>query len=194
MKRFTNSPHLTSSPSAVLIKPILCRRAPRHSSHLMQAQQSLFQSAFKDPNQRAAHGVKKSIPFLNLWAPSQDVQRYQEQQKRDLSTMASATSFYDFKPLDSTCGLNSNRLTPLLWNGVTPHHPSLQSVYKALANHHRHRERRRRPPRYLQGKGRLDRQHGVEMRLHAPVPGPRVAVQEDLRLAPRPVRHPRLPL
>jgi glutathione peroxidase len=74
----------------------------------MQAQQSLFQSAFKDPNQRTAHGVKKSIPFLNLWAPSQDVQRYQEQQKRDLNSMASATSFYDFKPLDSTCGLNSN--------------------------------------------------------------------------------------
>jgi hypothetical protein len=68
----------------------------------MQAQQSLFQSAFKDPNQRTAHGVKKSIPFLNLWAPSADVQKYQAEQKRDLNTkMASATSFYDFKPLDS---------------------------------------------------------------------------------------------
>jgi len=70
----------------------------------MQAQQSLFQSAFKDPNQRTAHGVKKSIPFLNLWAPSADVQKLQAEQKRDLNTknMASATSFYDFKPLDST--------------------------------------------------------------------------------------------
>jgi glutathione peroxidase len=69
----------------------------------MQAQQSLFQSAFKDPNQRTAHGVKKSIPFLNLWAPSADVQKLQAEQKRDLNTknMASATSFYDFKPLDS---------------------------------------------------------------------------------------------
>jgi hypothetical protein len=70
----------------------------------MQAQQSLFQSAFKDPNQRTAHGIKKSIPFLNLWAPSADVQKLQAEQKRDLNTkkMASATSFYDFKPLDST--------------------------------------------------------------------------------------------
>ena len=94
----------------------------------MQAQQSLFQSAFKDPNQRTAHGVKKSIPFLNLWAPSQDVQRYQEQQKRDLNTMASATSFYDFKPLDSTCDSIPTSFMLLLWNGVTPHHPSLQSM------------------------------------------------------------------
>jgi hypothetical protein len=68
----------------------------------MEVQRSLFQSAFKDPNQRTAHGVKKSIPFLNLWAPSADVQKLQAEQKRDLSSkMASATSFYDFKPLDS---------------------------------------------------------------------------------------------
>lgn len=73
----------------------------------MQAQQSLFQSAFKDPNQRTAHGVKKSIPFLNLWAPSADVQKLQAEQKRNLNTkkMASATSFYDFKPLDSSSPL-----------------------------------------------------------------------------------------
>ena len=93
MKRFTNPPHFTSLPN------LIRRIVPR-----MQAQQSLFQSAFKDPNQRTAHGVKKSIPFLNLWAPSADVQKLQAEQKRDLNTknMASATSFYDFKPLDST--------------------------------------------------------------------------------------------
>lgn len=96
MKRFTNPPCFTSLPN------LIRRIAPR-----MQAQQSLFQSAFKDPNQRTAHGVKKSIPFLNLWAPSADVQKLQAEQKRDLNTkkMASATSFYDFKPLDSSSPL-----------------------------------------------------------------------------------------
>jgi len=104
MKRFTNPHGLTS----ILHKTLFPRR-------YMQAQQSLFQSAFKDPNQRVAHGVKKSIPFLNLWAPSADVQRQQEQ-KRQLN-MASATSFYDFKPLDST-SLSSSFLPPL----PLPHH------------------------------------------------------------------------
>lgn len=99
MKPFTNPRHLTSCPT--LIRRSLPRKVSRY---YVQAQQSLFQSAFKDPNQRTAHGVKKSIPFLNLWAPSQDVQRYQKEQKRDLN-MASATSFYDFKPLDSTSPL-----------------------------------------------------------------------------------------
>jgi glutathione peroxidase len=92
----------------------------------MQAQQSLFQSAFKDPNQRTAHGVKKSIPFLNLWAPSADVQKLQAAQKRDLNTekMASATSFYDFKPLDSSSPLHPflhpwNPIQARNWSGMT---------------------------------------------------------------------------
>jgi hypothetical protein len=32
----------------------------------MQAQLSLFQTVFKDPNQRVARGVSKNRPFLNL--------------------------------------------------------------------------------------------------------------------------------
>jgi hypothetical protein len=191
MKRFTNPPNLTCCPSSVLIKPTL----PKASRPFMQAQQSLFQSAFKDPNQRTAHGLKKSIPFLNLWAPSQDVQRYQEQQKRYLNTMASATSFYDFKPLDSKASRPQPQPIPKLplSYGVTVQPaPQSNSTINAMANHSStNRKRRRRPSRHLQRKGRPDRQHGLEMRLHAPVRGPRVAVQEDLRLAPRPVHHSR---
>lgn len=75
----------------------------------MQAQQSLFQTVFKDPNQRTAHGVKHSRPFLNLWAPSDDVKKYQEEIKKDQDKMASATSFYNFKPLDSMfCSISSS--------------------------------------------------------------------------------------
>jgi hypothetical protein len=89
----------------------------------MQAQQSLFQTAFKDPNQRVAHGVSKSRPFLNLWAPSPSVQQYQaaQTQKR---TMASATSFYDFKPLDSKSCFPYHHLQfigPSISASATPH-------------------------------------------------------------------------
>jgi hypothetical protein len=89
----------------------------------MQAQQSLFQAAFKDPNQRVAHGVSKSRPFLNLWAPSPSVQQYQaaQTQKR---TMASATSFYDFKPLDSKSCFPYHHLQfigPSISASATPH-------------------------------------------------------------------------
>ncbi|KAE9374911.1 glutathione peroxidase [Stipitochalara longipes BDJ] len=105
----------------------------------MQAQQSLFQSAFKDPNQRVAHGVKKSIPFLNLWAPSADVQRQQEQKRQ--FNMASATSFYDFKPLDkkgTAVPLDTYKgKVVLVVNtaskcGFTPQYQGLESLYKKI--------------------------------------------------------------
>ncbi|PMD29183.1 GSHPx-domain-containing protein [Hyaloscypha variabilis F] len=138
MKRFTNPQSITllhiKAPSHLhLIKP----------KHLMQAQQSLFQSAFKDPNQRVAHGVKKSIPFLNLWAPSADVQRQQEQ-KRQLN-MASATSFYDFKPLDkkgTAVPLETYKgKVVLIVNtaskcGFTPQYQGLESLYKKIQASH----------------------------------------------------------
>lgn len=78
----------------------------------MNASRSLFATAFKDQRQRPAFGIKKSIPFLNYWVPAPAQQ--QSEVKRSYSTdtdreefgrttdkMASATSFYDFKPLDS---------------------------------------------------------------------------------------------
>lgn len=60
----------------------------------MQASRSLFQTGIKIGNQPAVTGITKSRPFLNTWAtPKQSAQTQRN--------MASATSFYDFKPLDS---------------------------------------------------------------------------------------------
>lgn len=77
----------------------------------MNASRSLFATAFKDQRQRPAFGIKKSIPFLNYWVPAPPQQRnevkrsYSTDTEREFSRttdkMASATSFYDFKPLDS---------------------------------------------------------------------------------------------
>jgi hypothetical protein len=63
----------------------------------MFASRSLFQSAFKDSRQPLVRGLSKSRPFLNTWAPSPSLL----QQRKLFADMASATSFYDFKPLDS---------------------------------------------------------------------------------------------
>lgn len=101
---------------------------PPESKH-MNTSRSLFATAFKDTNQRPAFGIKKSIPFLNYWVPASAAtstpstessirgryqRRHLQRQNSDRaysttsaetekprSNMASATSFYDFKPLDS---------------------------------------------------------------------------------------------
>jgi len=84
----------------------------------MNASRSLFATAFKDTaHTRPAFGIKKSIPFLNYWVPSSQSQAQTPpttQQKRYQANMSSATSFYDFKPLDSklTLYLSFNPITP----------------------------------------------------------------------------------
>lgn len=109
----------------------------------MQASTSLIQAAFKDPNQRA-RPFKKSIPFLNIWAPSPSIQRYQiaQAQKR---TMASATSFYDFKPLDKKgepVPLSDYKgKVVLVVNtaskcGFTPQYEGLEKLYKKVKETH----------------------------------------------------------
>ena len=137
----------------------------------MQAQQSLFQSAFQDPNQRVAHGVRKSIPFLNLWAPSPSVQQHQaaQAQKRN---MASATSFYDFKPLDSKLrSICSARRPQLMFTSTPPKYSQLITPPC--------RERPSRPSHRLQRQGSPHRQYRLKMRLHTPIRRPGKAVQEN---------------
>jgi len=110
----------------------------------MQISHSLFQATFRNPNQRIAHGIKRSLPFLSIYTPSSSVQRYPIAlaQKR---TMASATSFYDFKPLDK-------KGTPvplseyagkvvLIVNtaskcGFTPQYEGLEKLYKNIKADH----------------------------------------------------------
>ncbi|KZF23552.1 thioredoxin-like protein [Xylona heveae TC161] len=67
----------------------------------MQASRSLFQAAIRTPISRStgAPGIKKSYPFLNVWSYSPSPTRTGITSAHT-RTMASATSFYDFKPLD----------------------------------------------------------------------------------------------
>jgi len=110
----------------------------------MQASKSLIQSALKYPNQRVLYGIRRSNPSLNICAPSPSVQRYQTAlvQKR---TMASATSFYDFKPLDkkgNAVPLSAYKgKVVLVVNtaskcGFTPQYEGLEKLYKKIKETH----------------------------------------------------------
>jgi len=110
----------------------------------MQASQSLFQTAFKDTNQRLAYGVKRPVPLLNYWTPSPSVQRHQIAQAQRRA-MASATSFYDFKPLDKKgqpVPLESYKGKVLLIVntaskcGFTPQYEGLEKLYKKVKETH----------------------------------------------------------
>lgn len=104
-------------------------------------------------------------------------QAFRTQTSRQLSNMASATTFYDFKPLDSM-----------------HHFPSfLFRAHLMLTLSSTRARPTRRPPR-LQRQGRPRRQHGVQVRLHPAVRRPGEALQGPEPEVPGPVRHPRLPL
>jgi hypothetical protein len=84
----------------------------------MQPTRSLFQTVYKIPKQPLVRGVSKSRPFFNAWAPPSSTLQAR--------AMSSATSFYDFKPLNSKSPLylfcrssRSTRSTPLTH---TPHY------------------------------------------------------------------------
>ncbi|EPE30180.1 Thioredoxin-like protein [Glarea lozoyensis ATCC 20868] len=111
----------------------------------MQASRSLFQSAFKDPTQKTARGVSKSRPFLNVWAPSPSVQQYQFHTAAKLRNMASATSFYDFKPIDKRGQpvplADHKGKVVLVVNvaskcGFTPQYEGLEKIYKDIKAKH----------------------------------------------------------
>lgn len=94
--------------------------------------------------------------------------------RRAFANMASATTFYDFKPLDSVYSPQT----------IPPLHPLTHLLRKG----------RRGPPRRLQGQGRPRRQHGLQVRLHSAVRRTRDPLQERPREARRRLCHPRLPL
>lgn len=77
---------------------------------------------------------------------------------RTRTTMASATSFYDFKPLDSMC------LIPMR----APIKLSTNTWIRAWPGG---------PHRRLQGQGRPHCQHGLQVRFHTAIRGPREALQ-----------------
>jgi hypothetical protein len=97
---------------------------------------------------------------------------YVAQHRAAFATMASATSFFEFKPKDSTSPHAAHALTL-----------SLLTVRRMSANA-RHREGRSLPSVEPPEQGRSRRQHGVEMRLHAPVRRPGEAVQRHQGQAP----------
>ena len=82
---------------------------------------------------------------------------------RQITTMSSATSFFDFEPLDST------------YRGVTalffPHHTQSSAPKNPIANQPSHTNRKGRTLSSFLSKwqGRASREHSLEMRLHTPV-------------------------
>lgn len=79
----------------------------------MQASRSLFQTSIQIGNRPAVTGITKSRPFLNTWAsPTQATPARQN--------MASATSFYDFKPLDSKSSYTDSWLCTVLTSALPP--------------------------------------------------------------------------
>ncbi|KAI9823785.1 MAG: hypothetical protein M1832_002342 [Thelocarpon impressellum] len=107
----------------------------------MQGSRSLFQTGIKIGNQQGATGIRKSRPFLNAWAPATQ----QQQQQRREQTMASATTVYDFKPLDKKgepypLEAHKGRVL-LLVNvaskcGFTPQYGGLETLYKSVSAKH----------------------------------------------------------
>jgi hypothetical protein len=72
------------------------------SSSYMQASRSLFQTGIKLKGQPAATGIAKSRPFLNIWGDKDQISTSPRPSHQQHRTMASATSFFDFTPKDST--------------------------------------------------------------------------------------------
>lgn len=120
--------------------------------------------------------------------PTPPTSRHQQREypssaKPQFSTMASATQFYDFKPLNSESLCHPRRLSDPQPRGTF--HPQPEPcVPSGELNLTHPRNGRGGPPLRLQGPRHPRRQHGVQVRLHPSVPGPREALQGHLRQAP----------
>ncbi|KAI9845013.1 MAG: hypothetical protein M1837_005157 [Sclerophora amabilis] len=114
----------------------------------MQGSRSLFQTAIKINGPPPRGNPRKSRPFLNVWRNEQETFNPSDQpeQKKRLSMMASATSassFYDFTPLDSKgkpYPLSAFKgKVVLVVNvaskcGFTPQYTALETVYKSFSD------------------------------------------------------------
>jgi hypothetical protein len=85
----------------------------------MQGSRSLFQTGIKLQGQSASTGISKTRPFLNIWSEKQgNLPTSQSQQKRN---MASATTFFDFTPKDSTWPISPSILPSRYLLSHSPH-------------------------------------------------------------------------
>ena len=123
--------------------------------------------------------------------------------KRNISNMASATSVFDFKPLNSRSHPSHVLFAPATIPIPLPYRDdniSLSFLCYTLPLPPRvlmltpHREGRARTPLRLRRESPPHRQHRLQVRLHPPIRRPRGALQEDRSLPSRPVCCPRLPL
>jgi hypothetical protein len=83
----------------------------------MQGSRSLFQTGIKLQGQPGATGISKTRPFLNVWSSKDNINSKKHQAaaaSTSSKSMASATSIYDFSPLDSVCPLSSSLSNLLL--------------------------------------------------------------------------------
>jgi hypothetical protein len=68
----------------------------------MQASRSLFQTGLKLKGQPVATGITRSRPFVNAWIIKDQPFLSRPTSHQQCRIMASATTFYDFTPKDST--------------------------------------------------------------------------------------------
>lgn len=94
--------------------------------------------------------------------------------RSNTNTMTSATTFYNFEPIDSA---------------YLPSHPG---NYKNMLT--KNRNGQTLPPHQPQRQGHSGREHRLQMRLHPPIPRPRDALQIRQRQAPGGLHHSGLPL
>lgn len=166
---------------------------------LMQAQRSIFRTVYLSSSYKSARGVRTSNPLLyktssSIHLPQAQVRTY---------TMASATSFYDFKPLDSKSSLSRARARSCISADCSQCRKLQETIIKSsiypsiaqeLTTYPHRRKRPTRPPRRLQEQSNPHCQHRLQMRFHTSIRRSRSALQKGQSHPPRRLHHSRLPL